>query len=140
MKRILPAALAYFAVALAFGFVFGTLRVLFLAPAIGDLAAVLVEAPVMLAVSVFAAARLIPRFGVGSRASERLSMGGIAFVLLQVAEGLLAGLLGPGAFADDVAAYVEAVWSPARMIGLAAQVGFALIPLFVPSRSEHVRA
>lgn len=137
---MLGGALAYFAVALTFGFLFGTLRVLFLAPAVGEVAAVSFEAPIMLIMSALAASRLVPRFGVGPGVGERLAVGGIAFVLLQAAEVVLAGVLGPGTFADDVSAYLAAASSPARLIGTAAQVGFAVIPLFVPSRSEHVRA
>ena len=47
----LGAGLAYFAVVFAAGFVLGTLRVLVVAPHLGEIAAVVAELPIMLAVS-----------------------------------------------------------------------------------------
>jgi hypothetical protein len=139
-RRVIDAAAAYFAVAFVFGFAFGTLRILVLVPAVGEIAAVCLEAPFMLVLSAVAASRLVPRFGIGNGAGDRLAVGVGAFALLQVAEVLLAGVTGPGDFAADAAAYLAGAGSVPRLIGLAAQTVFAVLPLFVPSRSQHVPA
>jgi hypothetical protein len=135
--RVIAAAAAYFGVAFAFGFVFGTLRVLLIAPAVGEIAAVCIEVPLMLLVSAVAAARLVPRFGIGSGTGERLAVGLGAFVLLQLAEVLLAGAAGPGPFGADAAAYVTGAGSAPRLIGLVAQMIFAIMPLFIPPRNKN---
>lgn len=57
----IKAGAIYFAAAFALGFVLGTIRVLWLAPHVGETAAVLAEQPVMLTVSWFAAGWLIRR-------------------------------------------------------------------------------
>lgn len=49
MKRIAAAALAYWAGGLALGFLLGPVRVLWVAPRLGEFAAVAAELPVMLA-------------------------------------------------------------------------------------------
>src|SRR5690606_39056760 len=54
-RPILHAALAYWAAIFALGFVLGTVRTLWLAPAVGELAAVALELPVMLGASAWAA-------------------------------------------------------------------------------------
>ena len=58
MGRVLKAATAYFALVFAAGFVLGTLRTLWLAPALGPMLAVAAELPVMLGVSWLACGRM----------------------------------------------------------------------------------
>jgi hypothetical protein len=53
--RVLEPAAAYFALVFGAGFVLGAIRVSWIVPSIGARAAVLVETPVMLAVSALAA-------------------------------------------------------------------------------------
>ena len=62
----IKAALAYWGAIFALGFVLGTLRVLWIAPQMGETRAVLFELPLMLAASWFAARWLVRRFGIGS--------------------------------------------------------------------------
>lgn len=118
------AALAYFAIAFAAGFALGTVRVLAVAPLFGELGAVALELPVMLAVSWLAAGWCVRRFTVPARAGPRLVMGGLAFALLMLAE------LGVSVFAfgrspaEHLAKYRQA----SALVGLAAQVAFALFP------------
>lgn len=131
----IPAAVAYFAVAFAAGFVLGTIRVLVLAPALGELPAVLIELPIMLAISALAAARIVPRFRVSGRTADRLTMGLVAFLFLMVAESLLAGAIGPGDFASEALGFFASFDQPAKAAGLAGQILFALIPLVIPPRS-----
>ena len=124
------AGLAYFAIVFAAGFVLGTVRTLLLAPALGDLAAVLVEIPVMLLVAWAACRWLVGRFAVGPRSVDRLVMGGVGFGLLMAAELLLSLALG-----RSPAEFLAGLGAPAGAAGLAAQVVFALLPLVVARRA-----
>lgn len=58
---VLTAALAYSALVFAAGFALGTLRVLLLAPRLGEMAAVALELPVMLVLSWVAARAVLRR-------------------------------------------------------------------------------
>lgn len=120
------AALAYFAIVFAAGFVFGTIRTLVLAPRLGDLAAVAVEIPFMLLLAWIACRWLVRRFAVPPRAADRLIMGGLAFLLLTAAELLLSLAFGRG-----VVEFFASLAEPAGTLGLLAQVVFGLLPLVV---------
>lgn len=125
MRRVPGAALAYFAPVFAAGFALGTLRVLLLAPALGGVAAVALELPVMLALAWVAARWAAERFEVPAAAAPRLAMGGLAFVLLIAAEAAL-GIWGFGRGGTEiVAGFVTAE----GILGLAGQVAFAFVPL-----------
>lgn len=108
----------------------GTLRVLWLAPVIGETGAVLAELPAMLAASWFAARRLARRFGISS-AGPALAMGALAFMLLMAAELALASVV-----ADGPRGWLDGLMRLPGALGLAGQVCFALMPLLaVRSRS-----
>jgi hypothetical protein len=62
MKRILRAGILYFALVFGAGFVLGFIRVVWVAPPLGARAAELLEAPIMLAVCVLAARRVVRGF------------------------------------------------------------------------------
>jgi hypothetical protein len=121
---MLLAAFAYFAIAFAAGFALGTVRVLAVVPLVGELGAVALELPVMLAVSWLAAGWCVRWFAVPARAGPRLVMGGLAFVLLMLAE------LGVSvaAFGRSPAEHLATYRNLPALAGLAAQVGFALFP------------
>ena len=124
MRGPLVAALAYWAVIFLAGFILGTFRVLALAPLAGETLAVVLEIPLMLAVSWIASRRVCRRFAVPIRIGPRLLMGGAAFALLIIAEVALSVFVfgrTPGAWAGSLA-------TPAGLIGLAAQIGFGIIP------------
>jgi hypothetical protein len=124
LKRALGAAAAYFAIAFAAGFALGTVRVLIVAPRLGAPLAVLLEAPVMLAVSWAACAAVIRAARLPRTMAAGLLMGAAAFVLLQAAEMALAALAfgrGPLDYWRDLATLPGAE-------GLAAQVAFGLFP------------
>ncbi|MBU8541432.1 hypothetical protein [Falsiroseomonas tokyonensis] len=125
MTAALQAGFCYFAVAFAVGFVLGTLRVLAIAPTLGEVASVALELPAMLAVSWVACRWLVRRFAVPARPGPRLAMGSIAFALLMLAE------LGVSifAFGRSAAEHVATYRNAAAQLGLAAQLGFALLPL-----------
>ncbi len=125
---VLRAGGLYFAAIFALGFVLGTVRSLWLAPMLGGFAAVLIELPVMLAASYWAARWLIRRellAGRGFGSGRALAMGLFAFALLMAAEAVLAAVL----FRQGIGAWLAAMAAPAGLLGLAGQIGFALMPL-----------
>ena len=124
MRPVSVAALAYVAPVFAAGFGLGTLRVLLVAPALGELAAVALELPVMLALAWVAARWAVARFAVPAEAAPRLAMGALAFLCLMLAEAALASL----AFGQSPGAFLGALATPAGALGLAGQAGFAAMP------------
>jgi hypothetical protein len=121
--KLVGAAIAYWAVVFALGFVLGTLRVLWLAPLVGLIPATLIELPVMLAASWLAAGRLMQRFAI-TTASAALAVGALAFALLMAAECALAvGMMG-----QTPAQWLADLRQPHALIGLAGQAVFALMP------------
>lgn len=118
------AGFCYFVLVFAAGFLLGIIRTLWLQPALGEAGAILLELPFMLAISLAAAIWLVRRLGVPARPGQRLLMGGIALCLLLLAELLLAGALS-GATIGQAA---HAMFEPARLPGLMAQMLFGLIP------------
>ena len=127
-RALIPAAI-YFAAVFAFAFGFGVVRTLWLAPAIGALAAVACEVPLVLALSWLIAARLMQRFSITQTASA-LALGGFAFALLMLSELALAQVLR----GQSPAAWLAAMRSPAGALGLVGQIGFALMPWWVVRR------
>lgn len=122
MKPVLAGS-AYWAMVFALGFVLGTLRVLWLAPALGLVAATLIELPVMLAASWWAARWLLRRFAIRTEGAA-LVMGALAFVLLMAAELVL----GVTAFGQTPGQWLAGLIEPQGALGLAGQVIFALMP------------
>jgi hypothetical protein len=122
MLQALSAGVRYFLVGFATGFLLGTLRVSVVAPALGPVASVVLELPVILAVAWVACGWLTR--SVPATAGARLAMGGLAFALLIAAEILLGLALGrlPIEQLRDLA-------TPAGLLGLAGQVAFGLFPL-----------
>jgi hypothetical protein len=122
MLRHLPPALAYTAVTFAGGFALGVVRVTWLAPWVGDLAAVAMELPLMLALSWWVAGRVLRHWTVPPGAA-RLAMGAMAFAALMAFEA--ATTL---AFGASLAAFLANLATPHGALGLAGQIGFAIIP------------
>lgn len=117
--------LRYFAGVFAAGFVLGTVRIFWLGPAIGEVAAVAAELPVMLAIAAWWCRRLLR--GTRLAAGQRLVMGGTAFLCLMVAELGLSLALG-----GTLATHLAALLAPAGLMGLAGQLVFAALPLLLP--------
>ena len=124
-QRPVLAGVAYFALAFLFGFVLGVLRTLAIEPRVGELAAVMLELPVMLLLSWFICRRLSRLFGLSPRIGVRSAMGAVAFVLLITAELAIVMPL-RGMATED---YVGHLMTGAGALGLAGQVGYALIPV-----------
>jgi hypothetical protein len=120
----LALGLRYFAGVFAIAFALGTIRTLWLAPAVGDLAAVGIEVPIILAVSWWWGRRLLARQPLGP--AGRAVMGGTAFGWLMLAEFGLAL-----AFGREPGDWLASFFTPAGLLGLAGQLGFAAIPLFI---------
>ncbi len=133
---VAKAGAAYVLSVFAVGFACGAVRVTLLLPQIGATLAVLAEAPIMLAASWFLGGWCIRRFVVPARPGPRVAMGAVGFALLMGLESGLAVL----AFGQSIDAWFAAFATPAGMIGLLAQLGFAAMPLLrlmVPPRGRR---
>ena len=124
MGRSPLAALLYFIIIFACGFALGAIRALLLAPAVGDVAATLLELPVILVAAWLVSGWLMKRLQLRTLGQAAI-MGAAAFVLLMAAEAAGAVLLFGQTLADHFAAYER----PANAIGLAGQALFGLIPI-----------
>lgn len=124
-QMIVRAALSYFAAVFAVAFVAGTVRTLAVAPRIGEFPAVALELPVILAVSWVVAGRVLRRWPVAvGGVPALLAMGLLAFAVLILAEAALAVL----AFGQSLPGWLAGLATPAGLLGLAGQAGFALVP------------
>ncbi|MFM7444523.1 MAG: hypothetical protein ACKO2N_11525 [Tabrizicola sp.] len=100
----------------------GALRVTLIAPQIGPVPAVALEIPLVLALSWTVSGRVLARWPM--RGAQRSLLCALAFTLLMLLE--LATAL---AFGQTPATFLTDMATPAGALGLAGQVGFALIPL-----------
>lgn len=123
----LALGLRYFAGVFAVGFLLGTIRTLWLAAAIGEVAAVAVELPIMVGVSWWWCRHLLTGRAAGW--GERAAMGGTAFLWLMLAELALSL-----AFGRTLAAHLGAMLAPAGLLGLAGQLVFAGLPVLIGAR------
>ena len=121
---LVPAA-AYFAIVFAFAFALGTVRVLLIAPRVGELAGAAIELPIVLAISWLISRRVMRRWQVPGDAGSRLFVGLAALAMLLAAEILLGVTL----FDRDLAGQLAAMTRGSGALGLAAQIVFGLIPL-----------
>jgi hypothetical protein len=85
-----PAAL-YFLSVFGVGFALGATRALWVVPRTGERAAELVEAPIMIVVTILAARWVMRRRASGATPGQRLGIGAVALALLSVTE--VAGVL-----------------------------------------------
>lgn len=126
MRKALIAGAAYFAAVFSLGFLMGVLRVLVVAPRLGESGALMLELPVMLAASWLLCGVLVTRFAVGDRPGDRAVMSATALILLLIAEPAGAMIL----FGRTPAELISAYRSVPALLGLASQVAFVLFPLF----------
>lgn len=132
------AGIVYFAMVFALGFVLGTVRTLFVqhAPSGGRLLGVLIELPIMIGASWFLCLSAIRRFAVAPTVTARVVMGGLAFALLMLAELLVGALLFGRTPVEHFALYGD----PSYVLGLVAQIAFALMPVIQLRLGERSRA
>jgi len=86
MLQVFKSGAFYFALVFVVGFALGIVRTLWIVPRTGPRAAELMEAPIMLAVSAVAAGWLVRMLRLPPTPVYRLGMGGIALVLMLLAE------------------------------------------------------
>jgi hypothetical protein len=121
------AGVLYFALTFAAGFILGTIRVLWAVPRVGVRMAELAEAPVMVAVSFFAASWLVRRLRNPREFTGRGAMGLIGLALLLLAEfGLVLALRG-----ITVRQYLASRDPVSGTVYAISLVAFAIMPLLV---------
>lgn len=125
MPQPVKASLIYFVLVFAAGFLLGTFRVTFLVPRFGPTMAVLIEVPIMLAISWNACGIVLRHVPVPDALAQRAVVAGVAFGCLLLAETAL-GLL---AFGHPLSQQLAHYASAPGALGLIGQVLFALIPL-----------
>lgn len=123
---------AYGAIVFAVGFAAGALRLFLLAPRVGAVAAVAIEAPFMLVVAWFVSSWASQRFRVPATHGARITMGLVGFVLLQGLELTLAVL----AFQRTALNYIDGLLQLPALIGVVAQVIIAVFPVLQRTRSQ----
>lgn len=127
MSPIVKAAFAYVLPVFAAAFVIGAVRVTLVAPALGPLVAVALEVPLVLCLSWWAAGRVLGRWPLSTWPRAGLSL--LAFIVLMLLE--LATAI---AFGQTPAQFLTGMTTPAGALGLAGQIGFALMPLVRQAR------
>jgi hypothetical protein len=127
MTPLLRPAAAYALLTFAVGFGLGTVRVLWLAPWIGDSRAILLELPLMLAVSYLVARWAVAHWQVPPLAGKRLAMGGMAFAVLMLYEAIVSVAL----FGNSLNGHLARYLTPTAWPGLAAQFVFAAMPVIL---------
>lgn len=126
MNRVAGGALAYWAGGLALGFLLGTVRTLWVAPHLGELAAVAAELPLMLAAGWWWARVVLRHAHLPDLRSARW-MGALAFAVLLVSECALAALL----FGASPPQWARGLAAPAGLLGLAGQAIWAVLPAWL---------
>ena len=94
MFQATKAGALYAIIVFSIGFMLGTIRVLLLAPRLGETIAVIIEAPIMLAASWFVCRWCVDRLDVRRTVPTRSLMGLVAFLVLMSAEVGLGAVLG----------------------------------------------
>jgi hypothetical protein len=127
MQGAMIAGAVYFLALFALGFILGTLRVLFVAPHFGDLAATFAEVPVMLTAGFYCCRWAVRRWHVSRTVAMRWAMV-LCFLTLLI---LFETLLGLTVFGRTLDEQWTALATPAGMLGLCAQLIAALFPTIV---------
>jgi hypothetical protein len=133
--QILKAGVFYFAPVFAAGFALGAIRTLWIVPRIGARAAELMEAPIILAVSLVAAGWVVRRLEVPFKLSSRLGMGCVALALMLLAEFTLVLRL-RGLSIGQYLATRDPVSGSVYYLALAC---FAIIPMLVARKMSLPR-
>jgi hypothetical protein len=129
--HVLKPAAAYFALVFGAGFVLGAIRVSWIVSRIGARAAVLLETPAMLAVSVLAARWTNRRLAAGAGHGERFAIGLIALGLMLGAE-LAVGVALRGARPAEALLERDPVSGTAYYLALGV---FAILPWLLGRRA-----
>ncbi len=130
--RTLKAGLLYFIFVFGAGFVLGPIRLLWVVPRLGTRTAELLEAPIMLGISIVAARWIIRRFRVPPVWTNRIGMGCVAICLMLLAEFTFVLWL-RGMTIRDYFATRDPVSGKVYYLTLGL---FAILPLLVARRSN----
>lgn len=125
--------LRYYAIVFGLAFAAGIVRTVFVAPRFGATAAVLLEVPIIVAVSWIVARRLLS--SLSYTLPQRAVIGATAFMLIMASEVVLAGILR----GQSVFRWATDVVTPLGLIGLAGQIAFAIAPIVVAKRRKPGR-
>jgi hypothetical protein len=128
--RTAAAALLYFALVFAAGFLFGPVRVLWLEPKLGPFLAVLCEMPFLIAAMVLAA-RWVPSVLTLPRTTQPLLLMGLGALALQQIADIVVGV---GLRGLSLAAQFAQFATPQGAVYAAALVAFAAMPWLVNRR------
>ena len=128
--QTLKAGVLYFGLVFWAGFVFGAIRTLYVVQRLGERMAELLEAPIMLVITIIAARWVVLHLAIPRVLSARLGMGGVALGLLLVAEFALVRLLRGMSFRE----YLDTRDPVSRMVYYVMLGIFALMPLLVDWR------
>lgn len=115
----------YFLAVFSFAFAMGVARQLAIAPLLGPSVAVLLEVPILVLASWIVARRLLRYRSL--TVLERAVMGATAFALTMASEAVLSVIMRGQSVAD----WAATIATPLGLVGLAAQLIFAAIPIFV---------
>lgn len=132
MNRALIAGTAFFLGVFALGFGLGTLRVVFITPRLGELAATSAEVPVMLVAAFFTCRWAVQHWQVPRTVAIRWAMVLWFLALLFTFETSLGVVL----FGRTPAEQWARLATPAGLLGLSAQIIAALLPVLVGRRGK----
>lgn len=121
---IARAGLQFGLFAFVLGFALGTVRVLLIAPQLGEAAAVALELPVMLAACWWWAGRIVRHYR-PARTSAALAVGAMGFGVVLLGEFLVGTLL----FGMSPEGWLASLTKPAAQLGLAAQLLLIIMPM-----------
>ncbi len=124
LNAAIKGGILYFIVVFAAAFVLGAVRTRLIAPNFGAIVGVVIELPLILIWAWIACGWAVRKLHVPARPQPRLVMGGIALVLVLVAETVVAVALH-----QSLERHFADYQSIDTLIGLAAQICFALMPL-----------
>lgn len=128
LPRAIGAGAAYAAMVFAFAFVTGAIRTVITSqvPAIGQLAAVLIELPIILFFAWRICESVMRWMRVSPDTSVRLLTCATALIVMLGAEYALSGLV----LGRSLPAFLATYSQPEALVGLAGQIVFATFPLF----------
>jgi hypothetical protein len=127
MIRVTIAGTTYFLLVFAAGFGLGVLRVIWVTPRLGELAATLLEVPVMVAIAFFICRWVLRHWQVPPIPSLRGAMA-LWFLVLLV---LFEWQIGERVFGRTPAEQWATLATPSGLVGLFGQITAALLPVFL---------
>lgn len=133
MTRSLLAGIVHALILFGAGFALGVLRVLLLAPHVGETPVVLAELPIMLALSVVSARWTVARFDAPPALAPRLAMSAAAFALLMAGDLWVSTALMGNTLGRHLARYGEVI----PLVGLVAQLAACAMPALLLLRRRR---